>query len=253
MRKNFTLIELLVVIAIIAILASLLLPALSKARTRAQKTSCLYRLKNLSTFQNLYADTYDDYFPANPGMGMSDFFAPSGSELRRMLNTFNSSNGYFVCPSAPYVARIPLNVPGSWWATGGTSYQMPAGYYYKNSDLTNTTYYYGWTRRYYMRYPTLPNASDGGAPGSVIPRRLLQTSDSPSTQPTALDANQPKTGIWRPYGGSTSNFVGGLGLESNHEDGSNIMFLDGHGAWRDNGDMQYRIGIVGDTRYHIYW
>ncbi|MPM35646.1 hypothetical protein SDC9_82239 [bioreactor metagenome] len=62
-RKPFTLIELLVVIAIIAILAAMLLPALSAARERAKGANCVVKLKNIGLASSMYADSNQEWLP----------------------------------------------------------------------------------------------------------------------------------------------------------------------------------------------
>lgn len=66
-RRGFTLIELMVVVALIGVLAAILLPALAKARTRAQAIFCLNNTRQLAAAWLLYADEHDGKYPYNLG------------------------------------------------------------------------------------------------------------------------------------------------------------------------------------------
>ena len=76
--RRFTLIELLVVIAIIAILASLLLPAMGKAKDTSRKISCVNIIRQIDVTLNLYKDDYDGWIPP----ARWDWQASSGLVMR---------------------------------------------------------------------------------------------------------------------------------------------------------------------------
>lgn len=129
-RLGFTLIELLVVIAIIAILAAMLLPALSRAREQARRASCLSNIRNLTAMSHMYANDWG-MFPHGEGDPIPEGpISPVGTPFADLSRSGYTVGNLTMCPTNRLGEKTMVGgmYPGLSNDTGDYGFSLTADY-----------------------------------------------------------------------------------------------------------------------------
>lgn len=228
-RRGFTLIELLVVIAIIAILASMLLPALARAKEKAHRIACLNNMKQMALFMQFYTDENRDVFPAHRNQNEND---NGGTAMTNWWGTTiigyarNQSN-LFYCPAIKG-RRLDNGVTWNW------AFDPHKVGYGINSFFSAVWPYSG------------GSVSVGGITFSSKPWLKRSEVISPSDNLIIGDSMPKADGLWSSsmwwpnacMEKSRSASQGFEGIDkARHRDMGGVVFVDGHAEARKDGKI----------------